>query len=44
MVEDLLFPLVAREGCTLLLATHDRALAARAERRYELAGGVLAPA
>ncbi|OHD73959.1 MAG: lipoprotein ABC transporter ATP-binding protein [Spirochaetes bacterium RBG_13_68_11] len=44
MVEDLLFPLVAREGCVLLLATHDRALAARAERRYELAGGVLVPA
>jgi lipoprotein-releasing system ATP-binding protein len=44
MVEDLLFPLVAREGCVLLLATHDRALAARAERHYGLAGGVLAPA
>jgi lipoprotein-releasing system ATP-binding protein len=44
IVEDLLFPLVAREGCVLLLATHDRALAARAERRYELAGGVLVPA
>jgi lipoprotein-releasing system ATP-binding protein len=44
VVEDLLFPLVAREGCVLLLATHDRALAARAARRYELAGGVLVPA
>ena len=44
MVEDLLFPLVAREGCVLLLATHDRALAARAGRRYELAGGILVPA
>jgi lipoprotein-releasing system ATP-binding protein len=44
MVEDLLFPLVAREGCVLLLATHDRALSARAERCYELAGGVLVPA
>jgi lipoprotein-releasing system ATP-binding protein len=44
IVEDLLFPLVAREGCVLLLATHDRALAARAERRYELAGGLLVPA
>jgi lipoprotein-releasing system ATP-binding protein len=44
VVEDLLFPLVAREGCVLLLATHDRALAARSERRYELAGGVLVPA
>ncbi len=44
IVEDLLFPLVAREGCVLLLATHDRALAARAERRYELVGGVLEPA
>ncbi len=44
VVEDLLFPLVAREGCVLLLATHDRALAARAERRYELAGGILVPA
>jgi lipoprotein-releasing system ATP-binding protein len=44
VVEDLLFPLVAREGCVLLLATHDRALAARAQRRYELAGGVLVPA
>jgi lipoprotein-releasing system ATP-binding protein len=44
IVEDLLFPLVASEGCVLLLATHDRALAARAERRYELVGGVLVPA
>jgi lipoprotein-releasing system ATP-binding protein len=44
MVEDLLFPLVAREGCVLLLATHDRALAARAGLRYELAGGLLVPA
>jgi lipoprotein-releasing system ATP-binding protein len=44
MVEDLLFPLVAREGCVLLLATHDRALAARAGRRFELAGGILVPA
>jgi lipoprotein-releasing system ATP-binding protein len=44
VVEDLLFPLVAREGCVLLLATHDRALAARAERRYALAGGLLVPA
>jgi lipoprotein-releasing system ATP-binding protein len=44
VVEDMLFPLVAREGCVLLLATHDRALAARAERRCELAGGVLVPA
>jgi lipoprotein-releasing system ATP-binding protein len=44
IVEDLLFPLVAREGCVLLLATHDRALAARAERRYALAGGLLVPA
>jgi lipoprotein-releasing system ATP-binding protein len=43
IVEDLLFPLVAREGCVLLLATHDRALAARAERRYALAGGLLVP-
>lgn len=44
LVEELLFPLVAREGCVLLLATHDRALAARAERRYVLAGGRLVPA
>jgi len=44
IVEDLLFPLVAREGCVLLLATHDRALAARAERRYALADGLLVPA
>jgi lipoprotein-releasing system ATP-binding protein len=44
LVEDLLFPLVAREGCVLLLATHDRALAARAGRRFELAGGILVPA
>jgi predicted ABC-type transport system involved in lysophospholipase L1 biosynthesis ATPase subunit len=28
----------------LLLATHDQALASRAERRYELTGGVLVPA
>ena len=44
MVEDLLFPLVAREGCVLLLATHDRALAARAQWHYALAGGLLVPA
>ncbi len=44
IVEDLLFPLVAREGCVLLLATHDRALAARAGQRYALAGGLLVPA
>ena len=43
VVEDMLFPLVARKGCVLILVTHDRALAGRAERRYELAGGVLAP-
>jgi lipoprotein-releasing system ATP-binding protein len=44
IVEELLFPLVAREGCVLLLATHDRALAAQAGRRYELADGILVPA
>ena len=41
LVADLLFDLVRRQGTTLLLVTHDAALAARADAVYRLAGGVL---
>jgi lipoprotein-releasing system ATP-binding protein len=40
-VQDLLFGLVEKHGRTLILVTHDRALAAQAERRYVLHGGSL---
>ena len=44
MVEDTLFSLVERRGRTMILATHDKALAARAAERYLLSQGVLSRA
>jgi lipoprotein-releasing system ATP-binding protein len=41
-VEEMLFSLVRARGRTMLLVTHDAALAARADRKYILAGGRLA--
>ena len=41
LVADLLFDLVRRQGTTMVLVTHDSALAARADAVYRLAGGVL---
>ena len=41
LVADLLFDLVRRQATTLVLVTHDAALAARADAVYRLAGGVL---
>ena len=41
-VEDLLFALVQRLGRTMILVTHDSALAARADSRFVLAMGELA--
>ena len=41
IVADLLFDLVRRRHTTLVLVTHDPALAARADVAYRLAGGVL---
>ncbi|MDE0027150.1 MAG: ABC transporter ATP-binding protein [Spirochaetaceae bacterium] len=41
LVADLLFDLVRRHATTLVLVTHDAALAARADAVYRLAGGVL---
>jgi len=38
-VFDLLLELVASEGTTLLMATHDRSLAARCDRLVEMRGG-----
>jgi lipoprotein-releasing system ATP-binding protein len=40
-VEEILFSLVRARGRTMLLVTHDAALASRADRRYVLAGGKL---
>jgi lipoprotein-releasing system ATP-binding protein len=42
VVEDILFSLVRRHGRTMILVTHDAALAARADARFTLAGGRLA--
>ncbi len=42
-VKDLLFGLSERYGTTLILVTHDAALASEADLRYELAGGRLSP-
>ena len=41
LVADLLFDLVRRQGTTLVLVTHDAALAARSDAVYRLAGGTL---
>ena len=41
LVEDLLFELVEKYGTTLLLVTHDQALAKKGNRHYELAHGKL---
>lgn len=43
IVEDLLFSLVRKRGRTLLLVTHDRALAGRGDRRFGLHRGELVP-
>ena len=43
-VRDLLFGLSGRYGTTLVLVTHDSALAAQADLQYTLAGGRLGPA
>jgi lipoprotein-releasing system ATP-binding protein len=40
-VEDMLFALVRRYGRTMILVTHDFALASRADSRFLLAGGAL---
>lgn len=40
-VAELLFTTVRTRGCALLVVTHDLTVAARADRRYELVGGVL---
>ncbi|ADN02183.1 ABC transporter ATP-binding protein [Spirochaeta thermophila] len=41
MVEDVFFSLVREEGATLILVTHDAALASRADTVYRLEGGRL---
>jgi lipoprotein-releasing system ATP-binding protein len=43
-VEDMLFALVQKRGRTMILVTHDAALAARADSRFVLATGELAMA
>lgn len=43
MVEEMLFSLVQRHGRTMILVTHDTALAGRAERRLLLSAGTLTP-
>jgi lipoprotein-releasing system ATP-binding protein len=40
-VEDMLFALVRKHGRTMILVTHDTALAARADNRFLLAAGAL---
>jgi len=42
-VEEMLFGLVQRHHRTMILVTHDRALSARSQRSYQLAGGALEP-
>ena len=42
IVEDMLFSLVRSHGRTMILVTHDAALAGRADTRYTLSGGRLA--
>jgi lipoprotein-releasing system ATP-binding protein len=41
VVQDMLFGLVRTHGRTMILVTHDRGIAARADRRLALAGGQL---
>src|SRR5438034_359133 len=43
MVVELLESLPAQHGCTLVLVTHNRALAARAPQQFELTGGWVRP-
>ncbi|MFJ2115635.1 ABC transporter ATP-binding protein [Streptomyces sp. NPDC087850] len=43
-VARLLFTTARERGCALLLVTHDLAVAAQADRRYELLGGILTEA
>jgi lipoprotein-releasing system ATP-binding protein len=43
-VEDMLFSLVCRHGRTMIVVTHDAALAARADSRFLLAEGALSRA
>ncbi|MFE7113382.1 ABC transporter ATP-binding protein [Streptomyces sp. NPDC057575] len=43
-VARLLFTTARERGCALLLVTHDLTVAARADRRHELLGGILAEA
>ncbi len=42
LVVDLLETLPTEQGCTLVVVTHDRALAARADRRFDLVDGRIA--
>jgi predicted ABC-type transport system involved in lysophospholipase L1 biosynthesis ATPase subunit len=41
---DLLLGVVAERGAALILVTHSREFAERANRRFVLSGGVLTPA
>ena len=41
VVEDLLFGLVQKRGRSMVIVTHDAALAGRADLRYHLSSGVL---
>jgi len=43
-VADLLFSLPARKGCALVVVTHNRRVAERATRQFELTGGQLVQA
>jgi len=43
-VADLIFTLAAETGAALVIATHDAALAARADRTVRMAGGEILPA
>jgi predicted ABC-type transport system involved in lysophospholipase L1 biosynthesis ATPase subunit len=44
VVMDLLLAICAEEGASLVLVTHNRAFAARADEKLILAGGMLHPA
>lgn len=43
-LHDLLFDVVERHDIALVVVTHNRSLAARAQRKLRLAGGILEPA